>query len=499
MMRVLIAFVAVLVAVLAVVFDQPWLYGAAAVVLAGALGYLALHFWSTYTTRSSGTRSGSSAVDDSLEALGIMDVRPQDDGAAAGEGPDDDSDEAPREATAASDDEGGAERERASTDGTSTDGTSTDGASTDGAAMEAIAEEEPVEATADEWLAGVMSEADMDMSGGASTPVHSHERPVLGPFLESLRAAIGAQSVGVIVQEEVTLEYQIEALASVQPDVQHTGAFETREPLLTATMSRQPVTVRSLDEAGRNDLAYYGTVPAIAQVAVAPVSRPETSDTVFLLADATAEVDLGASQVRSLLTHFADTVALLLDVGDAGVERGGTRAADGADASGAADEAQSPAEAAVAAEPDDEAEAPPRPRREIIAEEMQAADAAGDELALVLVHLNRAESIARRGPEAVDSAEQHLRSRLEDIAPGRRVERFGELTYGIFVRSGVAEVESWAADLQDTMAREAGELEGGVSVGVAVRDERHDPEALRTDATDALLEAYETGTCTIIA
>jgi hypothetical protein len=34
---------------------------------------------------------------------------------------------------------------------------------------------------------------------------------------------------------------------------------------------------------------------------------------------------------------------------------------------------------------------------------------------------------------------------------------------------------------------------------VAVRDARHDPEGLRTDATDALLEAYETGTCTIIA
>jgi len=485
MMRVLIALVAVLVAVLAVVLDQPWLYGAAAVVLAGALGYLALHFWSTYTTRSSGASAASSAVDDSLEALGIMEVRPQEDGAAADEGPDDDSEDPAGSSASAPDVENGGDMEEPVTDG---------------AAMEAIAEEEPVEATADEWLAGVMSEADMDMSAGASTPVHSHERPVLGPFLESLRAAIGAQSVGVFVQEEVTLEYQIEALASVQPDVRHTGMFETREPLLTATMSRQPVTVRSLDDAGRDDLAYYGTVPAITQVAVAPVSRPETSDTVFLLADATAEVDLGASQVRSLLTHFAETVALLLDAGDAGVERGGARAAEVSDAPDDVDDQDpSPAEPAAAVEPDDEAEAAPRPRREIIAEEMKAAAAAGDELALVLVHLNRAESIARRGPEAIDSAEQHLRLRLEDIAPGRRVERFGELTYGIFVRSGVAEVESWAADLQNTMGKEAGELEGGVSVGVAVRDEHHDPEGLRTDATDALLEAYETGTCTIIA
>jgi hypothetical protein len=117
----------------------------------------------------------------------------------------------------------------------------------------------------------------------------------------------------------------------------------------------------------------------------------------------------------------------------------------------------------------------------------------------VLVHLNRAESIARQGEEAVASAEQHLRSRLEDLAPGARVERFGELTYGLFVRSAVDEVEGWAADLQEAMAQETGALEGGVSVGVAVRHEHHDPEGLRADATDALLEAYETGTCTIIA
>jgi hypothetical protein len=278
----------------------------------------------------------------------------------------------------------------------------------------------------------------------------------------------------------------------VQPDVQHTGTFETQDPLLTATMSRQPVTVRSLNEIGRDDLRYYGTVPAITQVALAPVSRPNSSDSVFLLADATAEVDLGASQARSLLEQFADTIGLLLDAEDPQGEREEVLDEDGTPEPDTADAASDD----TATDPDGEA---PRPRREIIAEEMQAADASGDALALVLVHLNRAESIARRGDEAVASAERHLRTRLDDIAPGQRVERFGELTYGIFVRSGVDEVEGWAAGLQDTMAQEAGELEGGVSVGVAVRDAHHDPEGLRTDATDALLEAYETGTCTIIA
>jgi PleD family two-component response regulator len=55
-------------------------------------------------------------------------------------------------------------------------------------------------------------------------------------------------------------------------------------------------------------------------------------------------------------------------------------------------------------------------------------------------------------------------------------------------------------DLEADMAKEEGTLEGGVSVGAAVRRPRHDdPEALRTDATEALREAYKTGTCTVVA
>jgi len=469
MIRAFIAIVAVLVVVLAFIFDQPWLYGAAAVLLVGALGYLAHHLWQAYHSQASAV--GAGPHDDAPdEDLGIMEVRPQEDQYDENE-----SSTVETEATVETD-----ATEEAEAD--------------DEAAPEAVAEaaEEVLEEEdEDNWPESMMSDEALDMSGGSAMPVHSHERPVLGPYLESLRAALGAQSVGLLVQEEVVLEYRIEALASVQPDVQHTGTFETQEPLLTATMSRQPVTVRSLNEIGREDLRYYGTVPAITQVALAPVSRPNSSDTVFLVADATAEVDLGASQPRSLLKQFADTIGLLLDIDDPRGE-GEDVFEDGPDST----ETDAAEEASDGTAPEEDE---PRPRGEIIAEEMQAADAAGDNLALVLVHLNRAESIARRGDDAVASAEHHLRTRLNDIAPGQRVERFGELTYGIFVRSGVDEVEGWAATLQDTMAQEAGELEGGVSVGVAVRDPRHDPEELRTDATDALLEAYETGTCTIIA
>jgi len=285
----------------------------------------------------------------------------------------------------------------------------------------------------------------------------------------------------------VVLEYRIEASVSAEPGTQRSGTFETQAPLLTATMSRQPVTVRRMEAGDRTDLRYYDTPPAIEQVALAPVPQPDSAHTVFLLADATAEVDLGASRARSLLERFADTVEMLREKEEATPE--------GEQKEPASSSSLAPP-APGAAETD---ASEPRPRREIIAEEMRAADAGDDDLALVLVHLNRAESIARQGQDAVSTAERKLRTRLEHLAPSQRVERFGELTYGLFPRQGLDEVEVWAADLQDAMAEETGELEGGVSVGVAVRGPRHDADELRADATEALREAYETGTCTIVA
>lgn len=355
----------------------------------------------------------------------------------------------------------------------------------------------------EEWLDEYRDELDAPQSQMASAgPVQSVERPVLGPLLESLRAAVEAQTVCLLVQEEVVLDYQIAALASVQSDVQREGSFETQAPLLSATMSRRPVTVRAVDESDRADLNYYETIPTITQVAVAPLDRPDTSASVFLLADATAETQLDTSQVRSLLQRYVETVGHVLDAKEAEARQTHepTPEVETAEVEASAPDRPAPEtadreEAAGAPDP----EASPRPRREIIAEEMEAADVASDPLALVLVLLNRYESVARQGEVAVERAERHFRSRLEDLAPGQRVERFGELNYGVFVRRDVEAVETWALDLQEALARETGELEGGVSVGVAVRDAHHSPEDLREDATEALLEAYETGECAIKA
>ncbi len=472
MLRVLLVLVAVLVAVLAFVFDQPWLYAGAAVPLVGALVLLGRHFWTASQTVESQSDPADSG-EDSLEDLGIMDVRPQDR-------------------------EGGA-------NGTSGSGGASESPATEAASTPADPNQEGEFASEEEWIKEYREELEAAQSAAdsayAGTP-QFEDRPVLGPLLESLRAAIGARTVCLLVQEEVALDYQIAALVSEQPDVQRDGSFETQSPLLSATMSRQPVTVRSVDETGRADLHYYETLPEIVQVAVAPLNRSNTSASVFLLADATADADLDTSQSRSLLERYADTVGLVLDVKEA--EDQSAPEPSSRPQPAAADRSAPPrgaaAEETVSSTPADVSEeTAPRPRREIIAEEMEAADETEEPMALVLVLLNRYEAIARNGSAAVDRAEQHFRARLEDLAPGERIERFGELNYGVFLRRDVEAVEAWALDLQDAMARETGELEGGVSVGIAMRGQHHTPEDLRADATEALLEAYETGECAIKA
>ncbi len=473
MLRAFLVILAILIAVLAIVFDRPWLYAGAIVPLLGVLGLLGWRLWESYrgpSRREKVPSSDFSSRTDSLEDVGIMDVRPQD-RSEKKEEQKKPEEEKPQDhwpdAAATSPGEGSREEGFASTEG----------------------EESPPSSngrrrTSKDASASV--EGDTEMDGD----------PVLVPLMRSLRSALGAQTVCLLLQEEVLLTYQIEALDSAHSSVRSSGSFDTQVPLLTAGMSRQPVTVRDLSSSkvSIDDLNYYERPPQVDHVAVAPVPRPDDPVSYFLLADSSGTADLGSSRARFLLEHFAETAALLLD---SDRQREETEEVEVDRPTNGQSSLDAPSEEVESSEAEEDR---PRPRREIIAEEMKAAEAASEELALILVHLNRAESIARRGEASVESAERLFRARLEQLAPNQRVERFGELTYGIFFRGGIEAVEPWAADLQDVLDEETGELEGGVSIGVAVWVARHDdPESLRTDATEALWEAYETGTCTIVA
>jgi len=562
MIRVLLALLAVLIAVLAYVLGRPLLYAAAGVSLVTALALVAREWWSTASRRRR-PKSGPRERDESLEDLGIMEVRPQsksgdaasstetttDEGsadAAASSAPDDsqapstpsssttsssttpDEEETPEwpasseytgdhpattsasaEADPATSDAPEAEaRSAAASDADETDAASPDDRpepTTDASADETEDRDDPeTEGETETPVDAPVDAADAPGRNGVATSDVA-DAPVLVPFVETVRAALGAHTVCLLVQEDVVLDYDIRAIASAEADVRRTGHFSTQEPLLTATMAQQSVTIRPLDgpEAVEEFLGYYQTDVDIDHVALAPVQRPNDPTTYFLLADARPDTDLGTRRARRLLERFAETLALILeDDGDPPLEA--LDLSDEVDRSGGsttttASEAAA-AERAHAAEQDAKENSSPRPRSEIIAEEMAAADEESEPLALVLVHLNRAEALAREGNGVVAQAERKLRGRLEDAAPGSRVTRFGELTYGVFFRGHVGSVEPWAADLERELAEETGMLEGGVSIGVAMRTHRHDnrPEDLRADATEALREAYESGAATII-
>lgn len=479
MFRVFLVLLAVLLAVLAFVFGRPWLYVGASVPLLWTLGLVGWRAWTQYQSheRRDTVRPTEPESEDDLEAFGIMDVRPKDaeapDAAASAEA----GDEAKEGRASPAADPAPAQPTR--------DATPPIPSSNPAADHPAVASPDPD--AEDE------SPPDPDAPNAeeAAPPAGAGpEASALSALLESARAALNAHTVCLLVQDDVALEYRVESCASRASDVQTSGVFETQTPLLSARRARQPVTVQALDDATRAALGYYRTRPSgLAQMAVAPVQRPDDPSTTFLLADATDDTDLATPRARRLLEHYAETVDLLQD----------DDAAHPSD-DGAAREASLTASLEDASEETGEGEdAAPPPRRAIIKEEMEAAQEASDDFALALVHLNRAEAIARRGADTVATTERRMRARLKQEAPGQRIERFGELTYGIFLRKGPDAVESWAVDMQEALSTETGALEGGVSIGVAVRGPSHnDPERLRADAIEALREAYETGTCTIV-
>lgn len=481
MIRYLFILLAVVGTGLAFLFDALWLYVLAGGVDVGLLGYLGWEWWAARerVERPSSARSEPEDREDSLQDLGIVDIRPQEEGAEGGTTPQgDEVDVTP-----------GPPEDESDTASPGTESARADSESTD----ETVPPRHP--STSDSPSSGarpVQREADERADASATTSTRSDDAPVLAPLLESLRAALDAKTVGLLVQEDLALTYRIEALASVQSDVRTTGTFDTQTPLLTATMAHEAVTVRTLaqDDLTVEDLGYYEQSPTVDHLAVAPVSRSDDPATYILFADASAAADLPSSRGQTVLEHYAETLALLLNGGPAPAAKPGPEATEAN-----TEEGSEPSPGTAEGFSED-----PRPRREIIKEEMEAAVQASEDLSLVLVHLNRAESIARQGNEAVASAERLLRARLERAAPGQRLERFGELTYGLFVREGVETVEPWAADLEDRMDEETGTLEGGVSVGVAVRGARHDTaDDLRAEATEALREAYETGTPTVVS
>ncbi len=428
MIRAMLWLLSLVELLLGFTLSQPWLYVAGAALLL-ALLVIALVEWLRRRRRKQPPvviPPPPSSPEEELQSLGILEIRPR-----------------PR---------------------TRPSETPTAEATAEASASEPMSSEK--EATSE---AASASETNVEAASPTSEPTGSPETcdPVLTPCLEALRAALEAQTVALLVQEDVSLEYRVLGISSEMGGVPPGWTFTAPVPLLAPSMVDRPVTVREVSGELYEALGYYTeTPPRVAEVALSPIPFTHEGALYFLVADTPEPGRFDRLSASTLLLEFGRLLATILEL-------------------------QQPRKKAAARAY--------RPRREIIAEEMTWARSRGEPLALALVHLNRADAIAAEGPVALAAAEQALKAALQESAPDQRVERFGELTYGVFYRAPVPEVEAWAARLQAQLAEASGWLAGGVSIGVAVLQERHQsPEQFRADATEALREAYETGTCTIL-
>ena len=283
--------------------------------------------------------------------------------------------------------------------------------------------------------------------------------------LRALRAAVDATTVTLLRQVEGPLGYSVDAIVSRNSFARSGGQFTVGAPLVASSGTLIPLVLKCMGPDGFNArrLGYYHEPIAIHKVAFVPLTNH--GKTYLLVADSMLDEAFDEPDAVRMLKEFGRLMQALVAEP--------LQQQSSGDGVGAL-----------------------RPRREIIAEEMSAARDAGRPLALALVHLNRGDGLKSSDLSATEIA---LESRLASSTDGGRVERFGELIFGVLQSRTVDQVAGWASDLHAGLGKEGGVLAGPVSIGVAMLDERHDsPDALRADATAALRESYETGECIIL-
>ncbi|WP_457652276.1 hypothetical protein [Rhodocaloribacter sp.] len=459
MIRVLTSLLAVVAAVLALVLKQPLLFAVAGVMVVVALVSLIVFLRRRHRRQAIERYVRTPDEQDDLRALGILEIRPKGETASARTdlpAPTERAEAAPDEEPAVSASEAAPRVEAEAPGGDETE--------------ELVAAEGDLMSIGGEDMLIQVRELDPAAHISVEAVADGYDEGALAPALRSLRSALGAHTVCLLRKEEIAMRYHLIGVVSRSGYARSHGSFTARAPLMTADMMDAPMTVRNVHETDlpAQSLGYYCEPIAVRRVALAPVMHEPSDGLCFLLADAKREDAFETPRAEAVMTRFAGVFGVLLDGG------------------GAEAEADAVAETV-------------RPRREIIAEEMAQARADGRPLALALVYLDAsAHTGAADDPgEAVTAADAALRARLNEAVPGARIERFGELTYGIFHREPLADIEAWALGLQDRLDEAA--LPGDVFVGVALLQDRHEtPDDFKAEATAALFEAYETGACTII-
>ncbi len=494
MLRVLIIFLAILAITLAFVLGQAMLYLVAVVLLAGVVYLTTRKLKKAHYDIPESFMKAPTPPEVDLSSLGIMDIRPkaaglttgraQNRGALAGGGTGISTGEPDLfsiDFVAVRDSEPGGIPETALMSEAAEEGTSEGSvfAETDllldpDSSPPAVEPAIFVSAESSSDVAPVAGRV-RTRSGRSSILVSEatslHKTEVLIPALTSLRASLGATAVCLLRQTEKPLKYHIESIVSLNSYARGQGSFLAGEPLLSDHRSTVATVYSSAGEDGFpvHKLGYYHEPISVRQVAMVPVTTRYLADDYLLVADTMNGGSLESAPARLLIEQFSHLIGTVLET-ENDIVRGNQPTSNAS-----------------------------RPRREIINDEMERARAHSHSLALALVYLNGGEKMAIVDSEQIDIIENEFELRLKAVAKDGMVEHFGELTYGVFYHGRSESVAEWACHIHGSLAHEAGLLEGGVSVGVAILRDRHvSPDDLRADATAALKQAFESGECTIV-
>ena len=467
MFRILFVIVAVVAAVLALVIDQPLLFWAAGGALVVALVMAVMHVVRRWRRRvryrqakpdkpeprpdaasdlSAEEEGGGDERERDLKALGILEIRPKD-GAS----------------------EHKAEhKESPASNGFAGNGSPATSANSSASARPKVSRlTAPVQATLDFSI----QEYSQSVRISVNESSHKSLRAVILPYMQSYRAITRADTVCLLRQPSRAPQYHIEAIVSVNRNARGSGSFTSKTPLVQWDHQRPGMHVlrESEGQLAGNVCGYYRQRVPIKQVVLAPVPVPSSLAQYVLLADTMREHTLRSEEKQIMSIQFAQLLGNILEMG-------------------ASDELLREAKEDV------------RPRSEIVDEEIRRAESQHTPLALALVYLNGAEDIADEGGQrAVMQAESLLVQRLRETVRGARVERFGELLFGVFFKEEGDAVEQWAIRFQQDMLTHSVLPGGGASIGIAVLDEGNaSAEALRREATQALREAFATGMATIV-
>ena len=295
-------------------------------------------------------------------------------------------------------------------------------------------------------------------------------REALFRLMNAVQASVDGYTA-CLIKRGIDGRCHVEAFVSQHPQSLNDDSFALDTFFQDSKVLESAVTVIEVGTADvpMSTLTYYREPVSVRQLAIAPVKGTDSIATYFLVVDALAWQDLDDPWQRLMIGQFATLMGTFLST-------------------------------PISQDDSGEFVRPRiRPRREIIAEEIENARGQSYPLALALIYLNSAEDVSKTGEKAVVDAERIMADRLTNAVNGGRMERFGELTYGVFFTDDVSEVEAWALQLQEELVREGHYFENGVSIGIALLQERHEnADHFRADATEALREAFETGACTII-